>query len=238
MLKIPGLFITGTDTGVGKTVVTAALARQWCNDGVKVGAYKPACSGAVEGESGPIWEDAETLWNAIGGRFERDRICPQCFAAAVAPPVAACMEGRLVDAGLLRRGAQWWEDQCEFLLVEGVGGLLCPLTENETVADLAVDLALPLIIVARAGLGTINHCLLTIEAAQARRLNIAGVVLNEATPVDDDVSVATNAAEIARRSGVPVWPFAFSPGLARGENASDKSALDITRVVAARSGAL
>ena len=203
-LKVPGLFITGTDTGVGKTFITALIAEQVRGEGVRVGAYKPACSGAVETMEGTVWEDVEALWRATGDVFDRERIGPQRFPAPLAPPIAAREEGRSVDSELLRSGARWWESRCEFLLVEGAGGLLCPLTKEETVADLAADLGLPLVIVARATLGTINHTLLTIEAARARGLAIAGVLLNEAAPVAGDGSVATNGAEIERRSGVPV----------------------------------
>ncbi|HEX6986049.1 MAG TPA: dethiobiotin synthase, partial [Planctomycetaceae bacterium] len=119
-------------------------------------------------------------------------------------PVAARQEGRTVDPALLRSGAEWWAGRCDLLLVEGVGGLLCPLTEDETVADLAADLGLPLLVVARATLGTINHTLLTVEAARTRNLDVAGIILNESVPADGDASVATNAAEIERRSGVPI----------------------------------
>jgi dethiobiotin synthetase len=110
----------------------------------------------------------------------------------------------VVDAALLRRGARWWEGRVDRLLVEGVGGLLCPLTDTETVADLAVDLGYPLLIVARLGLGTVNHTLLTVEAARSRGLEIAGILLNAHETEASDESSRTNAAEIERRSGVPV----------------------------------
>lgn len=203
-LNVPGLFVTGTDTGVGKTFVSVLIAEQLRAEGVRVGAYKPACSGAIEAPSGPTWEDVEALHAATGGAFARERICPQPFLAPLAPPVAARQEGKAVDPALLRTGARWWSGQCDFLLVEGAGGLLCPLTEEETFADLAADLGLPLLVVARATLGTINHTLLTTEAAQRRGLRVAGVVLNEVTAGEDRAGAATNAAEIARRSGATV----------------------------------
>ena len=215
-LDVSGLFVTGTDTGVGKTHVTALIAERLRSEGVTVGVYKPACSGAAETPGGPVWEDVETLRRATGDTFDRDRISPQRFLAPLAPPVAARVEGRTVDAGLLRSGAAWWAGRCDLLLVEGVGGLLCPLTDDETVADLAADLGLPLLVVARATLGTINHTLLTVEAARTRELRIAGIVLNEAIPAADDASVGTNAAQITRRSGVPVLgvvPHGGSAGL-------------------------
>lgn len=203
-LNVPGLFVTGTDTSVGKTFVSVMLAEQLRAEGAKVGAYKPACSGAVETSAGPAWEDVEALHVATGGAFDRERISPQRFLAPLAPPVAARAEDKTVDTALLRAGAEWWVGRCDFLLIEGAGGLLCPLTEEETFADLAVALGLPLIVVARATLGTINHTLLTIEAARRRGLSIAGVVLNDAAPAGGDASVATNAEEIARRGDVAV----------------------------------
>ncbi len=205
-LDLPGLFVTGTDTGVGKTFVTCLIAAELQAEGRAVGVYKPACSGAVATHGGPVWEDVEALSAATGGRFDRDRIAPQRFLAPLAPPVAARAEGTAVDADALRSGAAWWRDHAgvELLLVEGAGGLLCPLTETETFADLAVDLALPTLVVARTGLGTINHTLLTVEVARGRGLNVAGVVLCEAVPTGDDASARTNAAEIERRSAAAV----------------------------------
>ena len=200
-----GLFITGTDTGIGKTFVAALLARELRRQNLKVGAYKPVATGAVLDHEGRArWEDVETLVAALDDRYEADRICPQRFEAPLAPPLAARAEGRTVDRELLRRGAEWWMDRVDLLLIEGVGGLLCPLTETGTVAELAADLRAPLLIVARQALGTINHTLLTIEAARSRGLTITGVVLNEPAPAAGDPSVASNAAEIESRGGVGV----------------------------------
>lgn len=200
-----GLFITGTDTGVGKTYVAAMIVREATAAGLTAGAYKPCCSGAVVGPEGePGWDDVDVLADALGRPVDRSRICPQRFRAPLAPPVAARQEGTTVDSDLLRAGARWWRDRVELLIVEGVGGLLCPLTEEETVADLAADLGYPLIIVARSGLGTVNHTLLTVEAARHRGLAVAGVVLNEVSPDPSDESVETNSSEIARRGDVPV----------------------------------
>lgn len=204
-MNTAGLFVTGTDTGVGKTYVTCMIAREMRARGVRAGAYKPACSGCGAPSGGePQWSDVEALVAACGGAFPGERVCPQRFAAPLAPPVAAREEGRTVDAGLLRRGAEWWRGRVELLLVEGAGGLLAPLSDTDLVADLAGDLGLPLLIVARLGLGTINHTLLTVEAAERRGLRIAGIVLNEAGPGGTDLSVASNPREIAARCDVPV----------------------------------
>jgi len=203
-MPLRGLFITGTDTGVGKTFVAAAIARRLREQGHRVGAYKPAVSGSEPGPDGPRWSDLEILSAAIGGDFSIDQIGPQRFHAPLAPPVAARLEGREVDADLLWHGMDVWQDKVDVLLVEGAGGLLSPLTDWECVADIARDMGFPLLIVARAGLGTINHTLLTVEAAASRELSIAGIVLNSAVPDGDDLSVATNAEELAKRCTVPV----------------------------------
>lgn len=199
-----GLFVTGTDTNVGKTVITAMLARALRASGQRPGIFKPVCSGAEFTPHGPVWNDIEVHFNALGGLVDRDRICPQRFTAPLAPPLAARAEGRQLDEDIWQQGLNWWRDQCDWLLVEGVGGFLCPLSDDSTIADFASRLRFPLLIVARAGLGTINHTLLTIEAIRARDLPILGVILNDATPAVDDPSRADNAREIARRGGCPV----------------------------------
>jgi dethiobiotin synthetase len=145
----------------------------------------------------------ERLSQALGGEFAEERICPQRFAAPLAPPAAARQEGARVDAPLLRTAVEWWRSRVAVLLVEGVGGLLSPLTESETVADLAVDLGFPLVIVAADRLGTINHTLLALEAARRRGLDIAGIVLNRLT-AEGDPSSDSNGDEIERRGGAPI----------------------------------
>jgi dethiobiotin synthetase len=212
-----GLFITGTDTGVGKTHVATAIIRVLRAQGVRVGAYKPAVTGSQPGPCGPIWDDVARLQAALGREIAPERISPQRFQAPLAPPAAAREEGRVVDAALLRRGIEWWNDQAEFLVVEGAGGLLSPMTETETVADVARDLGLPLIVVARTSLGTINHTLLTVEAARNRRLNVAGIILNQSVAADPhDRSTESNAQELGRRCDVPILailPYAASSDL-------------------------
>jgi len=208
-LNIPGLTIVGTDTGVGKTYVSTAIARQLLSEGIRAGAYKPACSGSIlNDETGaPAWEDVELLAQATGRKFPSERICPQQFHAALAPPEAARKEGTHVDENLLRQGALWWQDQAELLIVEGVGGILCPLSENMLVVDFAAELKYPVLIVARAGLGTINHSLLTIEVLQKRGLPIAGLILNDVDPQLSDASRTSNAAQIQQWTSVPVLSF-------------------------------
>jgi dethiobiotin synthetase len=204
-LRTAGLFVTATDTGVGKTYVTAMIARALRQAGRSVGAYKPVCSGAeMDKEGTASWGDVATLTAAIGGQFDSLQVCPLRLRAPLAPNVAARKEGREIAFEPLCDGARWWQGRVEILLIEGVGGLLCPLTERQTIADLAVALNYPLLVVARLGLGTINHTLLTLEAARSRGLEVAGVLLNEAEPLASLEGTDENPLEIERRGRIPV----------------------------------
>jgi dethiobiotin synthetase len=210
-----GLFITGTDTDVGKTWVTAAIARQLRADGLRPGVFKPACSGAERDETGELfWHDVETLAEAAA-ISDRGLICPQTFEAPLSPPAAARLAGRSVSWQKMLDGVSRWANEADspppdLLLVEGVGGLLCPLTDERSVADFAGTVGFPLVIVARLGLGTINQTLLTIEAALSRGLNIAGVILNDGENLAETEAGKTNYDELNRLSSeliLGVFPF-------------------------------
>lgn len=206
-MQTPGLFVTGTDTDVGKTWVTCLIASELHQGDHNVGVYKPACSGSVTDANGHThWHDLTSLADSIEHRLGIDQICPQRFNAPLAPPVAAQLEDRSIEEELLLTGCAAVGDLSEFVLVEGVGGLLCPLTDSKTIADFASSIGYPLIIVARAGLGTINHTLLTVEVAQSRKLSVAGIILNETQPVTDE-SRHTNAREIGRHTEVPILGY-------------------------------
>ncbi len=199
-----GLFITGTDTDIGKTFISCHLLQEMVRQGKSVAAYKPACSGSVVNRAGKkIWEDVELLHEAAQSKEPKNRICPQTFDLPLAPDRAAKMESRIVDESLLIEGWKWWLDQVDYLLVEGVGGLLSPVSENFLVADLAAQIGYPLLIVADAGLGTINHTLLTIEAAEQRGLSVAAVLLNQTCSQKDD-SASYNREDLASRTKVPI----------------------------------
>jgi len=205
MSQLLGLFITGTDTGVGKTYVAAGVIRALRRRGLRVGAYKPAVSGSRAEPQAPVWDDLDTLQAALGQEVPIERISPQRFAAPCAPPVAAWLEGRQVDAALLRNGIDWWRGKAEVIIVEGAGGLLSPLSDSDLVADVASDLGFPLVIVARLSLGTINQTLMTVEVARTRGLPIAGIVLNRPAALDPhDRSAETNPRELAARCDVPI----------------------------------
>ena len=182
-----GYFVTATDTGVGKTFVTAALAAAFRARGRDVAVFKPVQSGAVADDPSG---DAVLL----------GADCVYAFSAPLAPLVAAHAEGRTIELEPILARAGELAREHDLLLVEGAGGLLVPLADDLDLADLAAALGLPLVIVARAGLGTVNHTLLTIEAARTRGLDLAGVVLNGKS----DESTAENAALIEERSGVRV----------------------------------
>ena len=214
-----GLFVTGTDTGVGKTWITCFIAAELRRSGLRMGTYKPVCSGAEYSADlrDWTWPDVDALHAAVGDDLSRNIICPQRFYAPLAPPVAAKQEGRQVDSKLLRTGAHAWEDRADVLLVEGIGGWKSPLTETETVADLATDLGYPVLIVSPQRLGTISHTLLVMESVRAHGLRCAGVVMNELSPKRDG-SESTNPDEIQRFGDVPVWgvmPFGGTGELRR-----------------------
>ena len=194
-LRHGGLFITGTDTGVGKTCVSCLLARELVENGHKVGVMKPAESGANQ--------DASLLKKASGSAASLARIRPYHFKAALAPALAAEAEGKVVKLPVIRRAFQGLRKSHDGMLVEGAGGLLVPLSHNALVADLAVILGLPLLSVARPGLGTSNHALLTLGEARRRGLRTAAVLLNGRHRASDQ-SVRGNARAIAKYGKVPV----------------------------------
>jgi dethiobiotin synthetase len=201
--RLPGIFVVGTDTGVGKTFVASAAARALVRDGRRVGVLKPVATGATREGSAWLCDDGERLIEAVGGGLPVERVAPVLFEEPLAPCVAARRLGERLDPGRVERAVaealDWWAGRAEVMIVEGVGGLLCPLAEGTTVADLAVTLDYPLLIVARRGLGTLNHTLLTVEAARLRALRVAGVVLNSPEPETVSLAEATNASELARR---------------------------------------
>jgi dethiobiotin synthetase len=204
-----GLFVTGTDTAVGKTAVAVALVKDLAAAGLRVGVYKPAASG-VDGTEAA---DAAVLWEAAGRPLTLATVCPQSFAAALAPSRAARAEGRTVDERLLRAGFDPWRAASDTAVVEGAGGLFSPLGDTVLNCDLARDLGLPLVVVDAARLGAIGRTLATVRAARAEGLCVAAVVLSHARPprgqADDpagDIRIGLDsAADIAARlDGIPV----------------------------------
>jgi dethiobiotin synthetase len=215
-----GLFITATDTGVGKTQLVCWLARHWHQAGLRVGVCKPAASGAERSRTGWVWPDVERLRASCSAVGVDDLIAPFRWRLPLAPAVAERLEPALVRPGPsasptladFLAALDAWHRKCDVLLVEGTGGLFCPLTATATIADLAAGWGRPVLIVARLGLGTINHTLLTVEAAQRRALRIAGIVLNCPVPPSGDLAEQTNPEELRRWLKVPVFgPLPYQP---------------------------
>ncbi len=209
MSGVRGLFVTGTDTGVGKTQVACALVRGLCARGIDVGVIKPIETGV--GEEGPL--DALALLEASGSGDPLEDVCPQRFALPAAPTVAARHERREVDLGAVKRAFGRIRSRHECVIAEGAGGLLVPAAEGVSMADLARELALPVLVVARASLGTINHTLLTLEVAVARGLPVAGVVISH----PELISPADEANLVALREALGAGLLAELPHCAPGE---------------------
>jgi dethiobiotin synthetase len=215
---VRGLFVTGTDTDVGKTVLGAALLAAMAAAGESVAAYKPAVTGldepATDAGQPPLWPPDHELLGAAAGMLADD-VAPLRYGPAVSPQLASELAGEplrgeeLLAAGKLAAASAERDDRT--LIVEGAGGLLSPLAADFTVRDLAVGLNLPLLIAARPGLGTINHALLTLEAARAAGLDVRAVVL---TPWSEQPSPLeqSNLAAITRFGFVEVDTLAQASG--------------------------
>ena len=196
-----GVFVTGTGTEVGKTVVAAAIARTAAARGDAVAGFKPAVSGLED--SGGAEPDHELLRRAAGSSQSDDEVAPYRYGPPVSPHLAAGLAGEAIDPARLREAARAAAAGAVFLVVEGVGGFLVPLRADYLVRDFAVQLGLPVVIAASPGLGTINHTLLTIEAVRAAGLEPRLVVLTPwpSEPADLERS---NRATIAELGQVPV----------------------------------
>lgn len=172
-----GIFITGTDTGVGKTIVSAVLARVLKGRGVNVGIMKPVTSGCPDGEP-LVSEDAELLAFGAGIDPLQEESAPYRFKASLAPSIAASMEGKRIEFSRIAEAYDKLAARHDFVIVEGAGGLMVPLAGGLLIADLANRLQLPLLVVARPNLGTVNHTLLTCFCARQLGLSVTGVIIN------------------------------------------------------------
>ncbi len=168
-----GLFITGTDTGVGKTLVSCGIARLLKSWGVNVGVMKPIATGDRD--------DAKQLIKASGIKEEIDFVNPQFFKAPLAPSAAAPLEGREVDSESIYKAYWHLSKKYDVMVVEGIGGVKVPLGESTYVADLIEALRLPVVLVSRAGLGTLNHTLLSLDALAEKKIPVLGVLFNGGT---------------------------------------------------------
>jgi dethiobiotin synthetase len=199
---MPGFLITGTDTGVGKTVVGCGIAAALIAQGKRVGMLKPAETGCPEQDGKFYPQDAALLAGFAQSSLPLEEICPYRFAPPLAPSVAADMAGTSIEVGRIREHFQRQVAAHDVVIVEGAGGLLVPLNGRYSFADLAADLQLPILIVVGSKLGALNHALLTFHCAQARSLPILGYILNHPTPASD-LAIQTNAKTLAGLTDVP-----------------------------------
>ncbi len=192
-------FITGTDTGIGKTFITALIATALREKKIDVGVMKPVETGCLEQGGKLIPSDATLLKEAARTGDDLDLINPFRFRLPAAPSIAAREERAVIECGSIKDSFELLSDRHEILLVEGVGGLMVPLNNSETVADLIKMLSIPLLIVAGTQLGTINHTILTVSIARQHGIDIGGIIFNH---YSEDGESAVN--EIALFTGLPL----------------------------------
>ncbi len=206
-----GYFITGTDTGVGKTVATATLALLYRRAGVNAGVMKPVETGVDPLCDSSAASDARFLLEVAESGDLLEEVSPYRYKTPASPLFATRVEGGPeLEPGRLIQAFETLAGRHEVMLVEGIGGILTPLAPGFRVIDLAARLALPLIVVARTGLGTLNHTLLTLEAAKAAGLSVAGVLFNRQDEGPESALTQANPGIIEEFSGIPhlgVLPF-------------------------------
>lgn len=200
-----GVFITGTDTGVGKTVVTAALALHMKRKGIAVGVMKPIETGIMS--SRLARSDAARLQAVVESDDALGAICPFQFELPLAPLAAAQSEKRQIDLGVIQKVHRLLSRRYEYVVIEGVGGVHVPIGPKLQVLDLIARLKFPVVVVGRSALGGINHALLTIEALRRRRIPVAAVMLNQTRPARsklDRLQERTTVEILRKQAGAPV----------------------------------
>ncbi len=194
-----GLFIAGTGTGVGKTIATAAVAATLTGRGVNAGVMKPIATGMDAGET--VLSDPDWLAWATGVTDPSDLIAPYRFSIPASPLVAAARDGRTINPARITEAFQALSARHDCVVVEGIGGVLVPITADFFVADLAKHLGLPVLIVAQAGLGSINHTLLTLECLRNRGAALGGLIFNHPSPPLAAADASETVPTILRLSG-------------------------------------
>ncbi|VAX12328.1 Dethiobiotin synthetase [hydrothermal vent metagenome] len=197
-----GLFITGTDTEVGKTVVSVALLTMLKRQGLSTAAMKPVASGAVKTNDQFINDDALQLQQAASINASYAQVNPYVFPEAIAPHIAAAQAGLEIDFAIIKQAFQHLAENSDFILVEGVGGWLAPLNRQQTVADLALALELPVLLVVGLRLGCINHALLSARAIEQSGATLLGWIANKVQ--GDYPCVDDNIEAISQRLNVPL----------------------------------
>ncbi len=200
----PGLFITGTDTGVGKTLIAGALARILVEQGLKVGVFKPIATGCRHSREGLVSSDAEFLAYCADCDYPLTVVNPVGYTTPAAPIVSADCERREINFEEINSAYNYICQTCQLVIVEGLGGIRVPITEDIDVLDLAAGFGLPVVIVSRPDLGTINHTLLTIDAVRSKNLSIAGVVINGYDISKAELAETTAAQVIAHCGNVDI----------------------------------
>ncbi len=193
-----GIFVTGIDTGVGKTVIAGAIAASIKTHGLDVGVMKPVATGAREIEGKLVSDDVVYLKKTIDSTDDDDLVNPICLKPALAPTMAASKTGGSIDLDKIWKAYRALAAKHDFVVVEGIGGLMVPIDDNTLVADMALKMGLALVIVSKHYLGAINHTLLTLEYARSRNLRIKGIIFNMLKNGEDFVG------EIGRFTSVPV----------------------------------
>ena len=215
-----GIFITATDTGVGKTLVASALVRCLIQQGIDVGVMKPIETGVSR--SRKLQSDGARLRKAAGARDPMTDVCPYVFRLPVAPLSAAQAEGKTVQMATILRTFRTLHQKHTFMVVEGVGGTYVPLTHTLNLSDLIYQMKLPAIVVGQSGLGGINHALLTLHALRERNIPVVALVLNQQRPVRTKIAHAQEQSTVnllRRLAGVPVvGPLPHSPLVNRNWN--------------------
>ncbi len=214
--RLKGVFVTGTDTGVGKTVIAGAIAMILKERGIAIDVFKPAATGCTRTPGGLISEDGAFLAACADSRRRLSCITPLRFCRALAPNVAASLEGAAVDLDLIFEEYTRMAETADTVVVEGVGGIMCPLSAEFKVIHFAAMTGLPLVIVAPPGLGMINHTLLTIHAARSAGIDIAGIIINRYVGEldvdgrglhardDDEIARMTNPKQVSLLGRTPV----------------------------------
>ena len=219
------LFVTGTDTHVGKTFVTCGIVSKLRKNGTRVGVMKPVETGCWNGTTRHP-EDAAAIVKAAGCSVPLTTVCPYQFDAPVAPDVAARLEGVQIDPQLLRSTFEEIAGCHDVTLVEGAGGFLVPINERYLMADLVRDFNIPAVVVVASKLGAINHTLLTLEAAAARNITVRGYVLNHVS-ISNDAATATNAELLSRCTDIPcLGEIAYTPPARNKSSQVVETALD------------
>lgn len=224
-LSKPGLFVTATDTGVGKTVVTCAVAHALRQQGLQVGVCKPFATGCDRGHDGLVSPDAQALAHYSACPEPLDVINPIRYAPPLAPAAASREAATPPDYTLLARCLETIDSQADVLLIEGIGGVMVPLDDQHTVLDLAAALGYPVIVVTRPGLGTLNHTAMTVRLLRLAGCEVAGLVVNQYPPGDGDTtdpSVTSNRAWLEQMNDAPV--LATVPRCAANSEASEVAA--------------